>query len=410
MKTFRLLALGLLLLAGSALGQEPKPDPLLPKRPTGYIPLTPERSRQMHAEAFKRHGHRMALRVANASPPSKFDCREMGWCLLIMGDQGSCGSCYLYSTIEQLTEALIKAGYGKNDGSFMIATQYGMDCIDVGGCGGGNGTEVIDIVRKRGFPASKYIVNGQAVSDYPDYEARSRQCRLKSGAKMWLPPEITWGYITGDQSNRKPTIDEFKVAMSTHGVLNVSLDANGTFSNAGKATVRLRGTNVDHEITAVAYDDNGDGPGKGKITLRNQWGPEYGDGGYLYVTYDSLPYLYDIFWVSATPVGPPVPVPPALPPYKLYEGTMAAPKQVGAPDGYPTKPEAEVAAQQIATADQAAVMIHDSTGSMIETVNPVAPPEPPVPPSPPGPGFHPLRKIVQFLRSHLPHPLRRLRR
>lgn len=78
----------------------------------------------------------------------------------------------------------------------------------------------------------------------------------------------------------------------------------------------------------------------------------------------------------------PSPFPPLVsgPPFKLFEGTMTAPVQVGTTSGYPDLPSAETDAHTIADTDQKAVMIHDASNAMVETVQPnVTPPPPPGP-------------------------------
>lgn len=274
----------------------------------GYKPLTPEKRAALHKEAFQRHRYRQHYSAMYATLPTTFDCRQMGWVLPI-GDQGNCGSCYLYSTVYgTATSAAVKAGLGKADGSFILSVQYGMDCHDFGGCGGGNGTEVIDWMAKNGWVAEKYLdSSGKPAGDYAGYSARSQSCRKPANAKIFKP--LDWGFCTADQSNRRPTTTEVKTAMFNYGPLNVSLDAGGQFSN-GTGTITSLGGNIDHEIECVAWDDNKDG---GAFLLKNQWGVSWGNGGYRWVTYKAFQNCVDVFWVSFAPL-PPVPPDPPVPP------------------------------------------------------------------------------------------------
>ena len=160
-----------------------KPRADAPPRETGYKPLSPEKQAFYRAKSRLAHGNRIKQFVRNQTLPPSFDCREKGWALPT-GDQGSCGSCYLYSTVMTASAAFVRAGYGKPDGTFKLATQYGMDCHNFGGCGGGNGTEVIDWMCENGWPAERYVdALGKTILDYPGYEARSRSCREVAGAK-----------------------------------------------------------------------------------------------------------------------------------------------------------------------------------------------------------------------------------
>jgi len=223
----------------------------------------------------------------------------------------NCGSCYVYSTIYgTLTQAFVKAGYGKADGSFVMAVQYGMDCHDFGGCNGGNGTEVIDWIMKNGWYAEKWVdTDGKTHNDYPAYSARSSTCRKVPGAKLWKP--ASWGLVSAS-ANRPATTLEIKTALYNFGALNVSLDAGGQFGN-GTATITSLGTSIDHEIELVAWDDAKDG---GAFLLKNQWSTDWGNAGYRWVTYKAAQNLVDIFFVAADAVPPPpTPIPPTpIPP------------------------------------------------------------------------------------------------
>jgi hypothetical protein len=288
--------------------QQPKIEPPLIERGRGYKPPTPEQRAARHAAAAARHGKRLEMQgIFQQALPAAFDCRDKGWVPPI-GDQGQCGSCYLYSTIYgTLSSAFIRAGYGKPDGSFIMAVQYGMDCHNFGGCDGGNGTEVIDWVMSNGWPAETWVsIDGVVHKDYPSYSARQQSCRKVTGAKYWKPGN--WGFVTGDQSNRPATTDEIKTALYNYGPLNVSLDAGGQFGN-GTGTITSLGTSIDHEIELVAWDDAKDG---GAFLLKNQWSQDWGNAGYRWCTYKACKNLVDLFWVSAGPLPPP-PVPPVPP-------------------------------------------------------------------------------------------------
>ncbi len=272
-----------------------------PKYGKGYKPLTPEQRTAFYALSHKRHGHRLAMMSKFQDLPPAFDARDKGW-ILPVGDQANCGSCYLYSTIYgTLTQAFVKAGYGKADGSFVMAVQYGMDCHNFGGCNGGNGTEVIEWVIQNGWYAEKWVdVGGASHADYPTYEARSRTCRKVPGAKLWKP--ASWGFVS-TSSNRPATTLEIKTAVYNFGGLNVSLDAGGQFGN-GTGTITALGNAIDHEIELVAYDDNKDG---GAFLLKNQWDTSWGNGGYRWVTYKAAQHLVDVFFVTAAELPPPPP-------------------------------------------------------------------------------------------------------
>ncbi len=77
----------------------------------GYIPLTPEKRALLNAHDRVKNGQRIAMLAKNTTIPDKFDARDKGW-VPPTGDQGSCGSCYLCSTVRVFTCAYIKAEQG----------------------------------------------------------------------------------------------------------------------------------------------------------------------------------------------------------------------------------------------------------------------------------------------------------
>jgi C1A family cysteine protease len=271
----------------------------------GYIPLTHERRRHFRAISHAKHGGRLEMMAKNQSLPPSFDCRVK--VPLPVWDQANCGSCYEVSTVRTATCTLIKGGYGKADNSFMLAAQYGMDSPrSFGGCGGGNGTEVIDWMCKNGWIAETYIdAAGTVHKDYPPYQASSGRDRTVPGAKVWMKG-AEWGYVNANG----PTIDEIKTAIVNYGRLNVSLDASGSFMN-GTGTITSLGTSIDHEINCAGYDDNNDnGDGtKGALLLENQWNTSWGNAGYRWVSYRAAANLVDVFFVTASPLPPVNPSP-----------------------------------------------------------------------------------------------------
>ncbi len=292
------------------------------KHSRGYIPLSPEKSKAVHAEAFKRHGHRMKQLVAASTPPAEFDAKDMGW-TGSSGDQAQCGSCYLCSTVKTMTCSAVKAGVGKAD-LFRLSWQFGMDCHDFGGCNGGNGTEVIDWAVKNGWYAE---ADPTQTALYPSYSARSQQCRVPSGAKKLAPKD--WLFITSDQGDHPATVDEFKAALMTYGYVNIALDAGGQFGNYTSGVITSLGNSIDHEINVRGWSDS-----KQALLLENQWGDWGGakapGDDCAWLSYKAVGALQDPFVVVWDTLPPPPP-PPSVP---VITSPTTASAVVGAPFAY----------------------------------------------------------------------------
>lgn len=292
-------------------GNQPT-EPLV--RGRGYNHPSDEKRAKMHADAFHRHGHRQHYIVRAMTAPATFDSRTMGWISPIR-DQGNCGDCFGVEASDALTIAFIKAGYQKADGSFVISEQAGLDCgYYHGGCNGGDGPQVYSVMKSTGFPAEKYVDDaGKTINDYPAYTGSPKSCRTAPGAKRWKCADF--GYVTSDQSDRAPTVNEVKAGIMAYGTVTFAFDASALNSYNGAPITRL-GRNIDHEITGfIGWDDSKACPdgSKGAFICRNQWGKGFGDGGYFWLAYSAVPGVVEACFITATPLPPPPPPPSPVP-------------------------------------------------------------------------------------------------
>ena len=244
-----------------------------------------------HASLAKKHGRLMA-NLPRVSAPS-WDSRMQGIIPPVLS-QGNCGSCYIFSAAGPATSALIKAAKGKNDGSYRIAEQYGLDCKrNLGGCGGGWPAEVMEELKKNGFPLE---------SEYGPYTARSGQC--KGGLKLVKIDD--YGYCTAGQESGQATVEEMKTAISKYGEISVALDSSGLTSGNDDRVDTCSGRNIDHAVTFIGWDDN-KGP-NGAWLMRNSWGKNWANGGYRWVSFKSV--IVEALWCYVVTSPSPDPIPP----------------------------------------------------------------------------------------------------
>jgi beta-lactam-binding protein with PASTA domain len=330
-----------------------------PPNGRGYIPLTPAQRAKFQAADLAKHGDRIANHVLTQVFPPAFNAATV--VPLNVGDQAQCGSCYECSTAKTATASLRKAGYG----NVTLSWQYGMDSPrSFGGCNGGNGTEVIDWMCKNGWIAETWVDSaGTTHNDYPPYEAQSGRDRTKSGAKVWMKGQATWGFVN---RNGTPSVDEIKAAIFNYGRLNIALDAGGQFGN-GTSTITSLGNNIDHEINCSGWDDTKDG---GSFLLENQWSDQWGNAGYRWITYKAAQNIVDWFWVSATPL-PPVDVKVSVP--NVVGGTFAAAKAACAAAGLSCDLAAGNDAARPVTGESPAVGTMVATGSTVTVTTAVVP-------------------------------------
>lgn len=275
----------------------PKKDDAPKVYETGHVPLTPEQRAAYLAQGIARHGF-ITKRIPRISA-AKWDCRDLGLVPPVR-NQKSCGSCWCFAGSCACTTAMIKAGYGKADGSFQTSEQYVLDCGSNGGCNGDDHSSVFAMAKKEGLPLD---------ADYGPYQARAGRC--KTGMKMYKIAD--WGYCNQSDNGGRATPEQIKNAMVQWGPISVAIAADNSFMNvkAGEVFDRTTSSGINHEVVLIGWDDTKGK--KGAWLLRNSWG-DWCDGGNCWIGFDVNGVGTDAAWVSATPIPPPPgPTPPTPP-------------------------------------------------------------------------------------------------
>lgn len=361
MKSLALLAVFLALPWLGAVAQQPKKD----FSTYGRGHKDPANLKELHAKSWAQHGKR--LKAAPDVTALEWDCRTLG----IVGpvrDQGQCGKCWDDSECGVLDSAFIMGGWFKNDGKMTVSAQWVIDCNQTGGCDGDDASTVSQIALKTGIPLTQ---------DYGAdlVPAGPGQCKtLPPGTKFWKID--AQGYCS--QQDGVASTQSIKNAIAKYGPISSAVAAGGFNSYSGgimQGGANATANDVDHDVSIGGWKTINN------VTIwlvKNQWSEDWGEKGWCWIPEGRWQIGYSALWAHTTPFAPIPPTP--LPPYKTYEGTMANLKQVGALAGYPTLFAAEIIAHNFADADKTAVMIHDGSGAMVETV------QPGVIPPPPGPG------------------------
>lgn len=206
-------------------------------------------------------------------------------------NQGSCGSCWAFSTI-----ASVEGQVANATGSYVsLSEQSLVDCVKneptsydptvcCSGCKGG----LMD-------NAFSYVVEKQ--SGGVDTEA-SYKYKGHNG-KCSFDKSNVGGTITGYKDVRKPSTtaataaDEANVknAVATVGPLSIAVDASkgwqmyshGVFSGHGLlGSCKSDPAKADHGVAVVGYGSDG---GKAYWVVRNSWGAGWGEKGYMKLPY-----------------------------------------------------------------------------------------------------------------------------
>ncbi|KAJ6832310.1 oryzain alpha chain-like [Iris pallida] len=198
--------------------------------------------------------------AAGEELPDSVDWRKEG-AVAPVKDQGSCGSCWAFSTIASV-EGINKIVTGD---MIVLSEQELVDCDTSynSGCNGG----LMDY-------AFQFIINNGGIDteeDYP-YKATDGRCDpLRKNAKV----------VSIDAYEDVPEEDEqaLKKAVA-HQPVSVAIEAGGRvfqLYQSGIFSGRC-GTDLDHGVVAVGY---GSENGKDYWIVRNSWGADWGEAGYL---------------------------------------------------------------------------------------------------------------------------------
>jgi len=199
--------------------------------------------------------------------PQSFDWRDKH-AVTDVYDQGQCGSCWAFSCTEAIESQWFLAGHTLTS----LSPQQIVDC-DVGGqdegCNGGDTPTCYQYVIKQG--------GLESWSDYP-YNANDNSCSFTSADVV--ATISSWGYVTQDKNET-----EMQIGLVEKGPLSICVDAESWQFYFGGVVSDLCGNDLDHCVLIVGYEDytTWDGVVKPIWMIRNSWGADWGEDGYIYV-------------------------------------------------------------------------------------------------------------------------------
>ncbi|XP_073423317.1 cathepsin K-like isoform X2 [Dendrobates tinctorius] len=198
--------------------------------------------------------------------PDSIDYRKKGYVTPVR-NQGSCGSCWAFSSVGALEGQLKK----KTKKLVVLSPQNLVDCVTKNdGCGGGYMTNAFEYVRdNKGIDSeAAYPYVGQ---DEPcNYTTAGKAAKCKS-------------YMEVQEGSEK----ELKKAVGTVGPVSVGIDATlSTFQFYSKGVYydeNCDAENINHAVLIVGYGVQK----KDKYWIvKNSWGDTWGDKGYILMAKD----------------------------------------------------------------------------------------------------------------------------
>lgn len=188
-------------------------------------------------------------------------------------NQGSCGSCWTFSTVGSLEAFWNIQNKGKN---LSFAEQQLVDCagdFNNFGCSGGLPSQAFEYIKSNG--------GIQLTATYP-YKAMNQVCAADKQSNVGY---VKYGSYNITQGDEKELAERLYIA----GPIAISFQVIGSFRNymAGVYSVPDCGTtnmDINHAVLATGYgvDENG----KKFWNVKNSWGTSFGNQGYFKIERD----------------------------------------------------------------------------------------------------------------------------
>lgn len=206
-------------------------------------------------------------------------------------NQGSCGSCWAFSTVG-VFESAIKIQGG---GSIDLSEQYLVSCNNDGySCSGGWFANSYHFNK---FISPQTQAGAVLESAFP-YTASNSTCSVSYNHPYKL---TNWYSIAGDWAT--PSVDQIKTAISTYGPVAAAICVGPNFSNyrSGVFTTDEKAScngGINHAILLTGWDDSSQ-----SWILRNSWGTGWGESGYMKIRWGISNVGYAANYVVYTPAN-----------------------------------------------------------------------------------------------------------
>jgi cathepsin L len=204
------------------------------------------------------------IKKSNKKLPDSVDWRNQGVVNAIQ-DQGQCGSCWAFSAIQTIESLFALNNGGK---LYKLSEQNIVDCVVYCyGCDGGWMDDAFDYV----IDVQKGAVN--LLSDYP-YTAYDGSCKFDASKAVTVLAD----YIDIEEGSEDDLADK----VANNGPVAIAIDASNwsfqLYTSGIYDEPDCSSEWLDHGVGAIGYGTEG---GVNYWLVRNSWGLDWGENGYI---------------------------------------------------------------------------------------------------------------------------------
>ncbi|CAG9569404.1 cathepsin L-like protease [Leishmania major strain Friedlin] len=217
--------------------------------------------------AAKQHAgqHYRKARADLSAVPDAVDWREKG-AVTPVKNQGACGSCWAFSAVGNIESQWAVAGHKL----VRLSEQQLVSCDHVdNGCGGGLMLQAFEWVLRN--------MNGTVFTEksYP-YVSGNGDVPECSNSSELAPGARIDGYVSMESSERV-----MAAWLAKNGPISIAVDASSFMSYHSGVLTSCIGEQLNHGVLLVGYNMTGEVP---YWVIKNSWGKDWGEKGYVRVT------------------------------------------------------------------------------------------------------------------------------
>ena len=226
------------------------------------------------------------IQAPSCANQSKYDARNHN--LVTPIREQKCGSCWTYGAVGAYESNYLKVNGGSPNG-LNLSEQHALTCSGGGNCGGGLAYKVFEWMADDGKD-----LKTEAQLPYTGTDAAC------GGNVDNQYDAVDWGVVhpSGD-INKIAAVGDIKKAICEYGAVSASVNVTGSFQNYTNGTYfgtasDPNSPSTNHAIVLVGWDDS-----KGAWLMKNSWGQDWGEDGYMWIKYGSNNIGRRAAWIRA---------------------------------------------------------------------------------------------------------------